>query len=104
MLNRLLILRDFFSDMMKKIGVLLAISVLVVYAEEKCDEKGKCPPGKVCIGGNCIGYLDCPPLIMPVVTPECRVYVDSDEKGCPRVAVVCEEENHKKVSSNETNV
>ncbi|KAK6741044.1 hypothetical protein RB195_009101 [Necator americanus] len=74
---------------MKSIGFLLLFTVLYVYAQRKCDAGNECPPGQACRDGICHARLDCPMISMPIPGSGCGLESFIDDKGCPKMKVVC---------------
>ncbi|KAL6727598.1 hypothetical protein Aduo_009461 [Ancylostoma duodenale] len=75
---------------MKRVAIFLVALVLTVTAQRKCGAGGKCPPGSVCRDGKCAPRMDCPQISMPRPDPGCRLHSFIDEKGCPKMEVVCD--------------
>ncbi|RCN48719.1 hypothetical protein ANCCAN_05181, partial [Ancylostoma caninum] len=82
------------SEMMKNI-ILAAAVVLSTYTADHfdCDKNGKCGPGLTCEDGMCVLRTDCPILSMPRLKAGCELELEVDERDCPRMKIICEDEN-----------
>ncbi|CAJ0600073.1 unnamed protein product [Cylicocyclus nassatus] len=79
-----------------KVAILIAATVLIVYAEQdpfKCDKDGKCAPGLRCEDGDCVLRTDCPVLSMPRLKAGCKMELIVDERDCPMPKIVCNKKN-----------
>ncbi|EYC18602.1 hypothetical protein Y032_0027g1608 [Ancylostoma ceylanicum] len=81
---------------MKNVILVAAVALSAYVASPlDCDDTGKCAPGFTCVHGTCVLRADCPLLSIPRLKAGCKLEMEVDERDCPVMKTVCENENLK---------